>query len=153
MHGSLEIFGLLLLALELGIKMKWLGPRVYFNHPRTVIKVHFISLYSVKKLLIMETLCVKCQILFPEKNKEHISKCCQLKILPRLLSIKQSADYWAFHYKSWLTHYDPNFEEVGRVCCFQLVHPFICLSVHSFIRLYIMLSRPLISLAPCSLRV
>jgi len=38
-HGALEMFGLLILALELGIRMKWLGWRAYFKHIRTMIKV------------------------------------------------------------------------------------------------------------------
>ena len=29
---------------------------------------------------------MKCQILFSGKNKKNISKCCLLKILPRVLS-------------------------------------------------------------------
>lgn len=40
MHGSLEILFLLLLSLELGIRMKWLGLKAYFKqHPRTILKV------------------------------------------------------------------------------------------------------------------
>ena len=35
---------------------------------------------------------MKCQILFPGKNKKNISKCCLLKILPRVLSFKQKLD-------------------------------------------------------------
>ena len=39
-HGSLEILFLLLLSLELGIRMKWLGLKAYFKqHPRTILKV------------------------------------------------------------------------------------------------------------------
>ena len=33
---------------------------------------------------------MKCQILFSGKNKKNISKCCLLKILPRVLSVKHS---------------------------------------------------------------
>ena len=36
-----------------------------------------------------ETICMKCQILFSGKNKKNISKCRLLKILPRVLSVKQ----------------------------------------------------------------
>ena len=36
----------------------------------------------------METICMTCQILFSGKNRENISKCCLLKILPRVLSVK-----------------------------------------------------------------
>ena len=32
---------------------------------------------------------MKCHILFSEKNKKNISKCRLLKILPRVLSVKQ----------------------------------------------------------------
>ena len=33
---------------------------------------------------------MKCQILFPGKNKKNISKCHLLKILPRVLSVKKN---------------------------------------------------------------
>ena len=33
---------------------------------------------------------MKCQILFSGKNKKNISKCRLLKILPRVLSVKQT---------------------------------------------------------------
>ena len=32
---------------------------------------------------------MKCHILFSEKNKKNISKCRLLKILPRVLSVKE----------------------------------------------------------------
>ena len=51
-HGSLEIFGLLLLGLELGIRMKWLGLRVYFTHPRTVLKVMPLKILNLNRLLL-----------------------------------------------------------------------------------------------------
>ena len=38
--------------------------------------------------LAMETICMKCQILFSWTNKKNISNCHLLKILPRVLSIK-----------------------------------------------------------------
>ena len=34
---------------------------------------------------------MKCQILFSGKNKKNISKCRLLKILPRVLNVKQHA--------------------------------------------------------------
>ena len=40
------------------------------------------------KLSPLETVCIKCQILFSGKNKKNISLCCLLKILRRLLSVK-----------------------------------------------------------------
>ena len=33
---------------------------------------------------------MKCQILFSGKNKKNISKCRLLKILPRVLSVKET---------------------------------------------------------------
>ena len=36
---------------------------------------------------------MKCHILFSEKNEKNISKCCLLKILPRVLSVKGPKDY------------------------------------------------------------
>ena len=36
-----------------------------------------------------ETIYMKCQsLLYGKKNKKNISKCCLLKFLPRVLSIK-----------------------------------------------------------------
>ena len=40
------------------------------------------------KLSAMETICMKGQSLFSGKNKKNISACRLLKILPRVLSIK-----------------------------------------------------------------
>ena len=37
---------------------------------------------------------MKCQILFSGKNKKNISKCRLLKILPRVLSVKEPAKLW-----------------------------------------------------------
>ena len=41
--------------------------------------------------------------LFPGKNKKNISMCCQLNILPRVLSVKTSSS-WSWH-GSWLLHW------------------------------------------------
>ena len=52
--------------------------------------VIFFSYFSQKTgfdIAYIETICMKCQM-FSGKNKKNISKCCLLKILPRLLSIK-----------------------------------------------------------------
>ena len=55
----------------------------------------FFSLFLQKtgfdtacKLSPLETICMKCQILFPGKNGKNISIGHLLKILPRVLSIK-----------------------------------------------------------------
>ena len=42
------------------------------------------------KLSPLATIYMKCQILFPGKNKKNISKCCLLKILPKGLSVKMT---------------------------------------------------------------
>ena len=44
------------------------------------------------KLSPLETICMKCQILFSWKNKKNISKCRLLKILPRVPPVVVSAD-------------------------------------------------------------
>ena len=38
------------------------------------------------KLSLMETICMKCQILFSGKNKKNVSVCCLLK-LPRVVKV------------------------------------------------------------------
>ena len=40
------------------------------------------------KLSPLETICMKCQNLFSLKNKKSISKCCLLRFLSSMLSIK-----------------------------------------------------------------
>ena len=57
----------------------------------------YFSYFSMKtgfyiscKLSSKETICMKWQILFSGKNKKNISKCRLLKILPRVLSVKQT---------------------------------------------------------------
>ena len=40
------------------------------------------------KLSPLETICMQCRNLFSEKNKENISICRQLKILPRVLNVR-----------------------------------------------------------------
>ena len=42
------------------------------------------------KLSPLETICMKCQILFSWKNKKNMSIFCLLKLLPRMLSIKRT---------------------------------------------------------------
>ena len=43
---------------------------------------------------------MKCQILFSRKNKKDISKCCPLKFLPSMQSIKQM--FWIILAKALL---------------------------------------------------
>jgi len=49
-HGSLEILALLVIAFELGMKVKWLGIRMFVCHIRTMIKVLFLATLSECKL-------------------------------------------------------------------------------------------------------
>ena len=62
---------------------------------------------------------MKCQILFAGKNKKNISKCCMLKILPRVLSVKS---YW------WV---------LMRHFCAEMLNIVLCIPL---------LSQPLLSL-------
>ena len=48
---------------------------------------HSLGIFS-RRQTDKETICIKCQILFSGKNKKNVSKCCLLKILPRVLSVK-----------------------------------------------------------------
>ena len=49
-------------------------------------------------ILKWETVCMKCQILFSWENKKNILKCkCLLKILPRVLSIKNLDTITYYH--------------------------------------------------------
>ncbi|XP_060068697.1 two pore channel protein 1-like [Ylistrum balloti] len=52
-HGALELFGLLIIALELGIRMKWLGWKVFFRHIRTVIKTVTLSIMFIETIVVM----------------------------------------------------------------------------------------------------
>jgi hypothetical protein len=47
-HGALELFGLLILGLELGIRLKWLGLKTFIKHKRTLIKVYVKRIQIVK---------------------------------------------------------------------------------------------------------
>ncbi|XP_060581859.1 two pore channel protein 1-like [Ruditapes philippinarum] len=52
-HGSLEILLLLVLSLELGIRMKWLGWKVYFHHPRTVMKTCMLCIMLTEAVVVL----------------------------------------------------------------------------------------------------
>ena len=75
-------------------------------------KVVIIFLFSQEtgvdiscKLSLKETVCMKCQILFPGENKKNISKCHLLKILPKVLSIKSLGYHIQPKYWDTLTPY------------------------------------------------
>ena len=40
------------------------------------------------QMVSIETICVKCQILFSGKNKKNISLCPMLKIVPKVLTTR-----------------------------------------------------------------
>ena len=46
-----------------------------------------MQIVSIGDNSLLETICMKCQIVFSLKNKKNISKSHLLKILPRVLSI------------------------------------------------------------------
>jgi len=51
-HGSVEMLCLLILSLELGIRFKWQGWRVFFRHKRTVIK-SFVTLLMIVEAVVV----------------------------------------------------------------------------------------------------
>ena len=55
---------------------------------------------------VSQTFCIKCQILFPGKTKKIMSKCCLMKILPRVLSLK--CFFFFFFFFSELANYEKN---------------------------------------------
>ena len=65
------------MALELGIRMKWLGVRVYFTHPRTVLKVvpddiHVSSNETDRKVYTQANIH---NSIFMEVKREKITTC------------------------------------------------------------------------------
>ena len=76
----------------LGCQVKYL--EIYFVTIATLLanstedKLMILFLFFPENRSIFhETICFKCQILFPGKSKKrHRSECCLLKILPRLQS-------------------------------------------------------------------
>ena len=57
--------------------------------------------YKFCKLSPLETICIKCQILFSGKHMKNVSKCRLVKILPRVLSVKG-------YYRYKLTLFSPS---------------------------------------------
>ncbi|XP_050410021.1 two pore channel protein 1 isoform X1 [Patella vulgata] len=52
-HASLEMLGLLILSLELGIRFKWVGWRAFFKHKRTVIKSCTIIFMLIESIVVL----------------------------------------------------------------------------------------------------
>ncbi|KAK2179684.1 hypothetical protein NP493_477g01020 [Ridgeia piscesae] len=51
-HSTLELFGLLLIGLELGMRLKWLGTRAYLHHTRTMIKTVVLVIMAVEVIVV-----------------------------------------------------------------------------------------------------
>ena len=49
-HGTCELVALLVIALELGMRMKWLGRKAFFRHIRTLIKVGVTKSHVMHKI-------------------------------------------------------------------------------------------------------
>ncbi|XP_005089220.2 two pore calcium channel protein 1 [Aplysia californica] len=52
-HGSIEMLCLLILSLDLGIRAKWLGWRVFIKHKRTVVKSFMILLMLTEAVVVL----------------------------------------------------------------------------------------------------
>ncbi|RUS72394.1 hypothetical protein EGW08_019854, partial [Elysia chlorotica] len=52
-HGSLEMLCLLILSLDLGIRMKWLGWRSFFGHRRTFFKTLMVLLMLTESIVVL----------------------------------------------------------------------------------------------------
>ncbi|XP_078680096.1 two pore calcium channel protein 1-like [Branchiostoma floridae x Branchiostoma belcheri] len=52
-HGSLELFALVLLGVELGLKMRWLGPKAFATHKRTMIKTVTLVVMFAEAIIVL----------------------------------------------------------------------------------------------------
>eukprot|EP00058_Branchiostoma_floridae_P009347 XP_002594835.1 hypothetical protein BRAFLDRAFT_124433 [Branchiostoma floridae] len=52
-HGSLELFALVLLGVELGLKMRWLGPKAFITHKRTLIKTVTLVVMFAEAIIVL----------------------------------------------------------------------------------------------------
>ncbi|GFS20547.1 two pore calcium channel protein 1-like [Elysia marginata] len=52
-HGSLELLCLLILSLDLGIRVKWLGWRTYIGHRRTLVKTLMVLLMLTESIVVL----------------------------------------------------------------------------------------------------
>ncbi|XP_061183466.1 two pore channel protein 1-like [Saccostrea echinata] len=52
-HGSLEILGQLILALQLAIKLRWLGWKTFFKHKRTAIKSFTLTIMFIESVVVL----------------------------------------------------------------------------------------------------
>ncbi|XP_064612254.1 LOW QUALITY PROTEIN: two pore channel protein 1-like [Liolophura sinensis] len=52
-HGSLELFCLLVQSLDIAIKLKWLGWKIFFRHRRTMLKSLTLSIMFVEAIVVL----------------------------------------------------------------------------------------------------
>ncbi|XP_041348857.1 two pore calcium channel protein 1-like [Gigantopelta aegis] len=52
-HGSLELLGLLILSLDLGIRVKWLGWKTTITHRRTLIKALALLIMVIEAIVVL----------------------------------------------------------------------------------------------------
>ena len=88
----------LLLTLK---RINALQPLLLYGHIQQTTNWLYLSYFSqdtgfdiLYKLSPWQTIWMKCQILFSGKHKKNISICCLLKILPKVLSFKESTLSW-----------------------------------------------------------
>ncbi|XP_013381725.1 two pore calcium channel protein 1 [Lingula anatina] len=52
-HASLELFGLALLSVELGLKLRWQGVKTFFSHKRTLFKTLLLFLMFTEAIVVL----------------------------------------------------------------------------------------------------
>ncbi|XP_033106925.1 two pore calcium channel protein 1-like [Anneissia japonica] len=52
-HGSLELFGLSIIALGLGMKLRWLGWKQFFTHKRTAMKAFCLFIMYLEAIVVI----------------------------------------------------------------------------------------------------
>lgn len=52
LHAAIEMFGLGIIAIELLLKFRWMGPKRFFHHGRTVIKLIVLLTMNVEAIVI-----------------------------------------------------------------------------------------------------
>ncbi|XP_071945842.1 two pore channel protein 1-like [Antedon mediterranea] len=52
-HGSLELFGLSIIALGLGMKIRWLGWKQFFTHKRTAVKAMCLFIMYLEAIVVI----------------------------------------------------------------------------------------------------
>lgn len=52
LHAAIEMFGLGIIAIELLLKFRWMGPKRFFRHGRTVIKLAVLLTMNIEAIII-----------------------------------------------------------------------------------------------------